>query len=140
MTSAEDAMNEIERSEASINRRRDALNTKAETLQTVIYENANPSPWFIAMAIIGLLLGIWIIYVILLKPNMSGEWYDHNGQQWIIEHGLFNDLLCVRIAAGPKITCQLSGNTFKCVDKLGVWNYGNVVLFLRGGYLTRVVG
>lgn len=107
-------------------------------LQKKVYDLANPSPIFVTAVVIVILLSMYLVYVIFLKPCMSGEWMDHAGNTWDIAHNRFTGNFKVRING----ECQGSGkaldNYVRYGDLVGVWNYGNVIVFTEGWQLQRL--
>ncbi len=108
-------------------------------LQKKVYDLANPSPIFVASVVIAVLLAMYLIYVIFLKPCMSGEWLDHAGNTWDITHNRFTGNFRVRINGECKGSGKALDNYVRYGDLIGVWNYGNVIVFTEGWHLQRVV-
>lgn len=114
----------------------------ADVLQSYIYQNANPNPAVVVIAVLIVLLGMWVIYVALIKPSLRGSWRDVDGSMWKIHHNMFSGTLTVkhkhkdgRIVAGYG---DVNDNLFRFDNYMGVWNYGDIVLFVGGGGMQRV--
>jgi hypothetical protein len=113
------------------------INESTNLLQRTINDNANPSPVYVSLAVACVLISMWLIYILFLKPNASGEWRDDKGNQWILDHGRFGGIM---ITVNKKNTyhCEIVDNMFKCGGVIGIWNYRDIILFVGGGNLTRV--
>jgi hypothetical protein len=107
-------------------------------LQKKIYEVANPSPIFIAGLVIAVLISMYIVYVALLKPCLSGEWMDHAGNTWELNHNRFTGNFIVYINGVESGVGRSLDNYISYGDLVGVWNYGNVIVFTEGWQLNRV--
>ena len=111
----------------------------AEHLTEVVHDNANPHPAYVAL-IFALVLGvIWLLYIIFIKPNISGVWMDTSGNKWIVEQS-FSDV-DVKVVTNNRVIrgkAKLTDNIFKFKKYVGVWNYDDVVIFLGGGGMERV--
>lgn len=105
-------------------------------LKKYVHENANPSPVFVLGIFILVLVILWVLYLMFIKPNASGIWYDDENNMWEINHCYFRGLT-VRLN-GENVKCQISDNLFKCGSLLGIWNYSDIIVFINGGSLTRV--
>jgi hypothetical protein len=116
------------------------LKRDAEVLTEIVYKNANPSPVVISITFIGIIIALWVFYVAVLKPNVSGEWRDSNGHKWFFDHNRMTGCVMVTIDNMFLRPCEITDNMFKCGSYLGVWNYRDVILFIDGGSLTRVRG
>jgi len=109
---------------------------RAERLQKYIYDNANPSPVLVICIVIGVIFLIWLLYILFLKPSLTGEWYDEKDRKYILCHSKITGDLSVN--GSTKGVC-VNGNFVKIGDQIGVWNYGNIIMFVNGGGLIRVV-
>ncbi len=108
-------------------------------LQKTVYDMANPSPVMVSIIIIIILLAMYLIYVIFLKPCMSGEWMDHAGNTWDITHNRFTGNFRVKINGECKGSGKALDNYVRYGDLIGVWNYGNIIVFTEGWHLQRVI-
>lgn len=106
----------------------------ADVLKVYVEKNANPSPAVITLIVIGVLIAVWLFYVLFLAPNASGEWYDTNGNMIVVEHCR----LTGRAECNNSMKCEISDNLVSLDDRIGVWDYDNVILFVGGGSLVRV--
>jgi len=107
-------------------------------LQKTINENANPSPLVIALLVIGVLAALYLFYVFFLKPNLSGEWVDNDGNLWQINHNRLAGTFSVKINNKPGGSGQVIDNFVSFGEMAGVWNYNNYVVFIGGWVLERV--
>jgi hypothetical protein len=108
-------------------------------LQKKVYDLSNPSPIFMTVLVVAVVLLMYLIYVLFLKPCMSGEWMDHAGNTWQISHNRFNGNLRVRINGECRGSGKVLDNYVNYGDLIGVWNYGNVIVFTEGWHLERVI-
>ena len=107
---------------------------KAKLLQTVVYDNSNPHPAKVAVMFALVLALIWLIYIMFVKPNMSGVWLDTKGNKWIIEQNMCQvKVKMILDGKTVKGTAKITGNIFKFKGIIGVWNYNDVVVFINGG-------
>ena len=114
---------------------------KGKLLQTTVYDNSNPHPAKVAMIFALILMAIWLIYLLFVKPNMSGVWIDTNGNKWIIEQSVHGDTRVKVIMKGKTIKgkARITGNIFKFKGTVGVWNYNDVVVFMNiNGGMERI--
>ncbi len=123
------------------NLKKNAIRAEQERylLQKKIYEIANPSPVVIASLIVAVLVSMYIVYVAFLKPCLSGEWMDHAGNTWYIEHNRFTGNFTVEINGDDSGVGKAIDNYVSYGDLVGVWNYGNVLVFTEGWQLNRVL-
>jgi hypothetical protein len=112
------------------------LNQAVDIVRGVVNENANPSPVLVAVVFAGVMIAAWIIYAMLLKPDVSGTWVDDRNDRWKLKHGVFGSLCATY--NDRTVQCTLSDNMFKCGNLLGIWNYDDVIILVGGGNLTRV--
>jgi len=144
----EDAINEIKRQEARDSIRlgrvlneRSKAEKEAELLKVSIEDNANPHPVVITLCVIGALIGLWIIYLLVWKPNASGEWYDDSGNLWTIWQNRITGSVYVFTSTnncnGSTPNAKITDNLFIYDDQVGIWDYNNVILLVAGGGLTR---
>lgn len=116
------------------------MDKNAACLARIIQKNANPNPSVVVGSVIVVVGILYLIYIFGFKPNASGEWYDDQNTQWIIEHDVWSDqtsLVVNRKRAGRGV---ITDNMFKFNNIIGVWNYHDVILLVGGGSLTRVIG
>ena len=112
---------------------------EAQLLQKKIYDSSNPSPIFVAAIVITVLLIMYIIYVVFLKPCMSGDWLDHAGNEWTISHNRFTGNFRVKINGECRGVGKTLDNYVQYGDLVGVWNYHDIIYFTEGWQLQRVV-
>jgi hypothetical protein len=119
----------------------DAVKAERERdlLQKTVYSIANPSPIIVTTIVVAVIAALYVIYVLFLKPCMSGEWVDPKGNIWYIEHNRFSgnfDVFMngVYVGAGKVID-----NYFRFGDLIGVWNYHNMIIFTEGWGIERLL-
>ncbi len=118
----------------------DKLEEERNLLQKYVYDSANPSPVIIAAIVIVSLALIYIIYLIFIKPCLTGEWVDIHGNTWDINHNIITGCLDVYdVNQGKKIEGKVSDNFIEIANMTGVWNYGNTIIFIDGPTYERVL-
>ena len=134
-----------EQRKAKLQETKKNLRDEALLLQEHIYDNANPSPVLITILIVGILFLLWLLYIVYMKNSMSGSWYDSDNRCWDIHHNKFSDELRIEISEnnGKKKVSRgvgsISGSLFKYEDHIGLWNHSNIILFVNGGGLVKLV-
>lgn len=131
---AADASREAKLQEASRKAERDK-----QMLQKHIYDNANPPPLLIVTISLGVVLTMWIIYMMFLKPDASGEWRDDMNNNYILTHNRFTGNVRVRMNGRCRGFAKLIDNYFRFGDLVGVWDYGDNISFINGMQLMRVL-
>ena len=132
-------------SEKNINdekQRTDALNNQkreSEILTKTIYDISNPSPIVVTAIIIGILLILYVIYIIFLKPSVSGTWIDSLGNEWYLNHNTFKNIFTVSINDLPSGKGVLYDNYIRYGELIGIWDYSNTILFTNGITLERLL-
>ena len=105
-------------------------------MQSHIYANANMHPMRVVLMCIGVVVILYIIYI-LYKPNASGLWIASDGKEWKIHHcRWFSNIKCT--SSDMHMSGFIRGNLVTINDNVGIWNYGDVILLLDGGSLQRV--
>ena len=108
----------------------------ADRLRQYIYSNANPNPMLVAISVIGIVVVVWLLWQLLGKPSIAGEWFDSNGRMWLISHNKLTGT--VYIDDGEEIfDGKIQGNVFLCDGTVGLWDERDTILFTSGGTLTR---
>lgn len=111
---------------------------RASLLQKTIYRLSNPNPIYIAIIVVSVILIIWLSYRYILKPNASGYWYDSNMRQHYICHPKFSNTVDI-ISNNIKHKGVIVDNMVKIGDNVGIWDYTNIIVFVGGDTLTRVI-
>jgi hypothetical protein len=106
-------------------------------LQKYIYDNANPSPVLIACLAFGLIVILYVLYLLFLKPSTSGEWHDVYGNIWILNHNLLNGRIKVNINGRCAGSGKVIDNFVRYGDLTGVWDYNNEIAFTEGWSIYR---
>mgnify|MGYP000886403568 CR=1 FL=1 len=139
-----DAMAIMERNAAEARDREIKLQEAAQKaerdrqlLQKHIYDNANPPPLLIVTIGLGVLLTMWILYMLYLKPDASGEWIDDMNNKFIFTHNKFTGNVKVRVNGKCGGYAKLIDNYFRYGELIGVWDYADNISCLNGMQLTR---
>lgn len=114
------------------------MDMKADYLNRIVHKNANPNPGVIVGSVLVVIGVLYLIYIFGFKPNASGEWYDDQNTQWILEHDAWSDQVSLLVNGKRVGRGIISDNMFKFQSKIGIWNYNDVILFVGGGNITRV--
>lgn len=107
-------------------------------LQKNIYDNSNPSPLFMAIIVLTVLFCLYFVYILFIKPSMTGEWTDISGNIWYIVHNKLTGTLEIEINGYPKGEGQIIGNLVEYGELTGIWNNANTVVFTEGWSLERI--
>jgi hypothetical protein len=113
-------------------------NSDKPYIKNIIYESANPSPIIILLVVIIIVISLFLIYILFLKPSISGEWYDNKGNKWLINHNVLLNKASVEINNNFNFQCTIIDNYIKCSDLVGAWDYNNTIVFMDGIILSRV--
>ncbi len=113
------------------------LEEERKLLQKYVYDSANPSPVIIAGIVLSAVIIIYVIYLIFIKPCLTGDWSDVYGNIWCINHNIITGSLLVE--NGKKINGKVSDNFVEIGELTGVWNYGNTIIFIDGPTLERIL-
>lgn len=108
-----------------------------QILQKHIYDNANPPALLIVTIGLGIVLTMWIIYMVYLKPNASGEWRDDMNNEYVLTHNRFTGNVRVRMNGKCKGFAKLIDNYFRFGELIGVWDYADNITFINGMQLMR---
>lgn len=122
---------------------------KADELQQFIYSNANPNPILVTICVIFVLVGVWLLYVIFVKPSLSGKWRDTDGCIWLIRHNKFSNSLDIRRTVrgtgedSNKYSIDtghgtIIDNMFRYQLVTGIWDYRDIILFISGNGMQRI--
>lgn len=110
-----------------------------QILQKHIYDNANPDPLLIVTIGLGVILTMWILYMLYLKPDSSGEWRDDMNNQYILTHNRFTGNVKLRFNGKCGGYAKLVDNYFRYGDLIGVWDYADTIVFVNGMELNRLL-
>jgi hypothetical protein len=106
-------------------------------LQSKIWSNANIKPMNVVLICIAIIVLLWLIHM-LYKPNATGLWVATDGQQWDITHCRWSSTINCINNDDVTMSGHISSNLVTINDNIGVWNYGDVILFVGGGSLQRI--
>jgi len=135
-------LDEEKQKENLINMEKTKLNKDAKILEQIVYKNANPHPIVITISIVIIIFSIWLIYIIFMKPNASGQWMDQNHYIWEIDHDKFTNGAIITIHYKNRkkvIHCHILDNLIKCGNQTGIWDYKNMITFINGPKLLRIL-
>jgi hypothetical protein len=109
-----------------------------QLLQKKVFANANPSPIMIAFIVVGVIAILYLVYMIFLRPCMSGEWVDLDGNVWQLSHNRVSGKFNIRINGEYAGMGKVIDNYVQIGKRVGVWNYDRVIAFVDGWQLERV--
>lgn len=109
-----------------------------QLLQKTVYDNANPNPILVTVCIISVIAILYLAYILLLKPCMSGTWIDKTGTNWDISHNKFSNKFTILIDGEYGGSGKVYDNYVQYGELVGVWNYGDHIQFTDGWGLTRL--
>jgi hypothetical protein len=110
----------------------------AKRLRAYVQDISNPSPIIMAVIFISIILILWGLHRIFVRPNASGEWFDEDGNQWIISQNRFTGKVKVRFNGRWVYGASIEDNLFRVSRIVGIWDYGNNILLVGGGRLSKV--
>lgn len=110
-----------------------------QLLQKTLYESANPSPIYITLLVVFIVIVLYIIYMMFFKPCMTGTWLDHTGTEWNIIHNRFTGNFTVKKLNENDSYGNVADNYVQYGNLTGIWNYKDTIKFLEGWTLQRVV-
>jgi hypothetical protein len=82
---------------------------------------------------------LYVIYIIFLKPSVSGTWIDSLGNEWYLNHNTFKNIFTVSINDLPSGKGVLYDNYIRYGELIGIWDYSNTILFTNGITLERLL-
>lgn len=129
-----------ENKERNDNINKQLLENKNNTniLQNILTKSANPSPIYIVLLTIFVLVILWMLHYIFIKPKLTGEWYPDAGNDvWHLKHKFMSNEVSVKINEKDKGHLKAIDNLIMYNNILGIWNYENTVIFTNGLILTR---
>lgn len=112
---------------------------EASALQQFVYDRANPSPVMVALCIVLIICVAWWAHAVFLRPNASGQWVDEADRIWVLHHPIRGEAIAL-IDGKRSVRVTIRENLVRCGDRLGVWNYQNVIVWVGGGGLQRIRG
>jgi len=113
------------------------INTEVTKITKVIKKKSNPSPILFGVIAVCILIVFYVLYLLFVKECLSGIWYDERGARWHIKHNTFSDDLEI-YTNGEWHNVKMTNNIFRCNNRLAVWDYKDKIIFLSGGYLTKL--
>jgi hypothetical protein len=126
------------RQAAKVKEAGDKLEADRQVLQARIYDNANPSPLLVATIALATLLTMWILYIVFLKPDASGEWRDELNNKYRLTHNRFTGTIRMRINGKCAGYAKVIDNYFRYGDLVGLWDYSDNIIFVNGIQLFRM--
>ena len=133
---AEQALAAHAQSQAAYRADLQVVEGRRDKLQRVVDDNANPHPAFVLAVFVLVLLAVFVVYCLSLKPNASGEWVDDVGNKWVIDQSCFADTTAT--FNGDPVEIEINHNMVKSHNMIGIWNYDDDIILVGGGNLTRV--
>jgi len=115
------------------------IDEEKKLLQRYVYNNANPSPLLLLGIGVAVLFALWVIYIIFLKPTVSGEWYDAYGNKLEICHSKLSGKIKVKLNDEYGGTGLVIDNYVQYGELVGIWNYNNEIAFLDGTVIYRLL-
>lgn len=108
------------------------LEEQRERLQRTVQLSANPSPVLLAGIFVGVLLVMWVVHVMFIKPSMSGMWYE--AQRAVhVDHNRLTGVLRVVYDGQLLPDGLVVDNLVNVGGRIGVWDYRATVYMLDGG-------
>jgi hypothetical protein len=101
-----------------------------EYVKNIIHQRENPDPFLAFGLVAGILIVMYIMYVLFIKRRISGIWFGNIGEmplsiKYKIIHNPFTDTLTIRIIdSGLTLNGRLIGNTIWLYDSAGKENIG----------------
>lgn len=113
------------------------LDDQVNRLQRSIILSSNPSPIMLAMIFVVVLVGLWFIHLVFIKPSMSGIW--HEGPLRIyVDHNRMTDVIHVRYGDEWLPDGFITDNLVNIGGRIGVWDYRSLIYMLDGGRWQRL--
>lgn len=129
---------EQERTNKELQEQIDENKKNTKVLQNILTKSANPSPVYIIIIVIGVIIALWFIHYIFIKPKLTGEWYPESGSDvWKLKHRFMSNTVDVTINEKKHGTLEVVDNLISYNGRIAIWNYGNTILFTNGMILTR---
>lgn len=129
---------EQERKNKELQEQIDENKKNTKVLQNILTKSANPSPVYIITIVIGVIIALWFIHYIFIKPKLTGEWYPESGSDvWKLKHRFMSNTVDVTINEKKHGTLEVVDNLISYNGRIAIWNYGNTILFTNGMILTR---
>lgn len=108
-------------------------------IEKIIYNSANPSPVVVALVILLIIVVVWLLYVFLLKPNMSGRWIINDKIIVGVEHCKWSNNIYIMNSRGVQIDQgKLVGNILRLPKLIGLWDGDDLVMFPDYGAMKRI--
>lgn len=123
----------------AIKQENDRINKETTVLEKVIYDISNPSPIIITLCVLGVLLIVYIINILFIKPNLSGIWVDYSGNLWKLNYSKLTGKFQVFINGACYGSGMVIENYVHYGDLIGVWNYENNIYFMNGEKLQKII-
>jgi hypothetical protein len=108
-------------------------------LQKHVYDNANPDPMLVAAIGMVVLLILWFMYMMLLKPSLTGVWYDKVGNRIYLKHNKLDDVVSVHVNMVYAGHAKNVDNLFQYGSLIGIFDYNNRIIFMDGSQWDRLL-
>lgn len=113
------------------------LEDQANRLQRYVTLSANPSPVMLAVIFVAVLIGLWAIHMVFIKPSMSGVWYE-GPLRIFVDHNRMTDVLRIKYGDAWLPDGYVTDNLINIGGRIGVWDYRALVYMLDGGRWQRL--
>lgn len=127
--------------ETEVKRVSDETEQKANTIKKIVNRVANPHPLTISLAIIVVLVSMYLIYILFIRPCLDGNWIDTSG----VEYSLRHDKLSGRVdMTAYKHHREINKSKGEIIDNYivlagvpGVWDYADNIILFNGVEMKR---
>lgn len=117
------------------------INERADVIEKVIFDNGNPSPFIVALCIVLVLLGMYMIYWHYMKPCASGNWIDDSGVEYTLDHnkldGRLNATAYKKNIGVNTAKGEINDNYVVIGEVPGVWDYVDNIMLFNGVVMKR---
>ena len=114
---------------------------KANIIRKVVEKSANPSPIILAVAVLIVLVGAYVLYMMYVKPCASGRWVDDSGVEYELEHNKLDGKINLTVYKKQREVDQMAGkiidNYITVASVPGVWDYADNIMLFNGTMMKR---
>lgn len=130
-------LNMVKRNRKVIDQAR-RVGREATMLQKFIYKNANPDPYKVALTILIVCVLLWLVYYVLLRENLDGDWVDTSGVIYTINQNMIFNTLHIKSSTDDVLSGRINGNLVVINNSAGMWDGSNCIV-INGDKLKRVI-
>jgi hypothetical protein len=134
---AQEANAELKEKNEQLGKKLEETENKRQYLQSILNKSANPHPVIIVLIVVSLLVILWFIHYLFIKPDISGEWHSQHNNVWRLNKKFMSNNVSVKINERNQGSLDVIDNLVEYNGLIGVWNYNNTIVFLDGTTLTR---